>query len=275
MQSGGAADFRHAIRTFRYTEGDPVSVLAAYERFRFLWGAISDTRSSDTSYSTAQTSATLGTSAAPGAGVGVRRAVLVFDRSAALAGADTAETHFDFLNITGGDPDDSWDDADFSTVEALIGTWWTAERPQASQLLKFREIRWYRHGPDIPPPNPVERITAVGTLGTSSLDMLPPQACTNITFRTGSRRNWGRAAIPWPTEGRNDPNGFLNTTSVDSMATNAAALYSSAVAADFPLVVVSLTDLATFNVEEVEVDNVWDVQRRRRWKTSTYRKILP
>ena len=44
---------------------------------------------------------------------------------------------------------------------------------------------------------------------------------------------------------------------------------------DFHLVVVSAARHSALTVEKIEVDDNVDIIRRRRWKQSTYRKILP
>jgi hypothetical protein len=52
-------------------------------------------------------------------------------------------------------------------------------------------------------------------------------------------------------------------------------MVTGAAAADFALVVYSKALSAALVVERIEVDDNLDVIRRRRWKSSTYRKILP
>lgn len=69
--------------------------------------------------------------------------------------------------------------------------------------------------------------------------------------------------------------GRFSNSYVDSVAGATNTLVTSAASSDFYLVVYSKTKNALLNVESVEVDNVPDVVRRRRWKTATYKKILP
>src|SRR4051794_20634981 len=98
--------------------------LAAFTRFKFLWGAL-EAESGDPVYTTSQTK-TLGASAVGGDGIGARRAQLVFTRTPPGTGSeDVAVMHFDFLNMTSGEPDDTWTAADYTTLQADIAAWWT------------------------------------------------------------------------------------------------------------------------------------------------------
>lgn len=250
-------------------------VLADYVRFRWLWGAVDWQSGSESPYTSAQTGANLGTSAAAGVGVGVRRAVLHFNRATMVANADDSECHFDFLNITGGDPDDTWTPTDYTTLEGYLATWWGSIKNTVKSSVKLDHISWYRHGPGINPPNPAERVTTVNVAGTGVADTMPPQVAQTTTFRTGVRRSWGRTYLPAMTIGAADGGtGKCAVSVVDELANAAGALLASAVAHDFPLVVTSKHLNAVLNVEAVEVDDLFDVIRRRRWKQTTYRKIL-
>jgi hypothetical protein len=252
-----------------------VSVLTAYQRFRFLWGAVDWEGGSDSPYTGAQTGANLGTSAAAGVGVGVRRVVLVFDRTTAVTGSDAAECHFDFLNYTAGSPDDSWITSDYTTLEGYLDTWWTAVKPRINSQIKLIAYRWYRHGPGINPPNPAERVTTRSVAGTGTGNMLPPQDAFSITFRTAVRRSWGRTYLPGLNMDQVTAPGKWGSTGVDAVVNATGALLSSAIGSDFPLVVVSNHLSAVLNVESVSADDLADVIRRRRWKQATYHKILP
>jgi hypothetical protein len=248
-------------------------VLAYYSRFRFLWGAVDWQGGSESPYTNAQTGASLGTSAAAGVGVGVRRAVLCWDRSGMLAGMDDAQSHFDFLNITGGDPDDTWTSGDYTTLETAITTWWAAIRGDFDNAMSLRDIKWYRHGPGIHPPNPAERVTSPLMAGTSAATALPPQVATTLTFRTAVRRSWGRTYIPGLTTSHLTSEGGLANAKVDALATATNTLVHTANDADFPLVVTSVHLNAVLNCEATEVDDVLDIQRKRRYKHYQYRVI--
>ena len=171
-------------------------VVAAYERFRALWGLIDWQGATGNPYSTAQTKPTMGTSAAAGTGVGVRRCVLHVDRQGQIAGEDDAEFHFDFLNITGGSPDDTWTSGDYTTLEGYLDTFWTAVKGYVSTGAKLAGYHWYRHGPGIVAPNPAERVVTRSVADTSSVNGMAPQCAATITFETAVRRSWGRTYLP-------------------------------------------------------------------------------
>lgn len=249
---------------------------SVYGRLRFLWDAVDITfRASDSSYSPAETGTSLGPSAVAGAGVGVRRAALICDRTAAIAGADPVETHIDFLNLTGGEPDDTWITSDYTACEALISAFLTSMKPHLYPTYKWTEIAWYRHGYGIVAPNPAERLTTISIVGTGSSGQSPPQISNTLTLRTGARRHWGRLYWPAVESGEMNVDGQMNSTSVDAWCGILNTLVTNAFSAEYPVVVTSLTDPGVFNVEHVEVDSNIDIQRRRRWKQADYRKILP
>lgn len=251
-------------------------VLADYTRFRWTWGGIDFQHGSGHPYGTSDTGPSAGASAAAGAGVGVRRAVLHVDRTGLVAGADDAEFHFDFLNITGGSPDDTWTSTDYSTLEGYLDTFWTAVKGYVSPGCKLSQYSWYRHGPGVGSPNPAERVTARSVVGTSGSGPLPPQDAATITLRTSVRRSWGRTYLPGLCENAMDgSSAHFSHAFCDNVGNAAAALLHSAIGGDFPMVVTSIVNSAVLNVEHIAVDDLADVIRRRRWKTASYKKILP
>lgn len=184
--------------------------------------------------------------------------------------------HFDFMNLTSSAPDDTWTTTDYTTLETALQSFWTSTKIYSDPKTKLREIRWHRVGVGIPKPNPAERVFILTTMdpGTGTAGLAVPQVACSITFRTAVRRSWGRTYLPFngaalSTQGR------LTTTQVDNIAGAANSLYTAAAAADFFLVVTSLHLSAALNVERVEVDDVLDIIRRRRWKHTVYRKLLP
>lgn len=247
----------------------------SFVKFRFLWGAVDFQAGSSVPYSAAQTGTNLGTSAAP-PGIGVRRASIVWDRSVASTGDDVALTHFDFLNVTGGDPDDTWIDSDYTTLEGYLNTWASSMAIFIHPSIKTREIRWYRHGPGLVAPLPAERVTPFVHAGSDAGYMTPPQCASTITFRTSVRRSWGRTYLPGISSNHIvSSSGRLTSAYVDGVAGYAKNLSDSAASSDFLLVVTSNRLDAVLNAEHVEVDDNVDIQRRRRWDKPTYSKIVP
>jgi hypothetical protein len=245
-----------------------------YFHFRAFWGAFDVTYTTPEYTGSALVSA--GTSAAPGSGVGVRRAQLRFARTPpSTFDDDLAEMHFDFMNITGGDPDDTWTDTDFSDLEGYLSTWFTAVAGRMHTSHTFQEIRWYRIGTGVTPPNPAERVTAMGAGGTASSSMLPPQNAASITLKTARRKQWGRTYFPGLTSSSHTSAGQLGTGTVDDLAAATDALAVSAKTKQFYLGVVSDVAGSFFAAEQVQVDDVSDIIRSRRWRNKTYVKVLP
>lgn len=216
-----------------------------------------------------------GTSAVVGSGVGVRRATLLIDRSIQVAGSDPMFIHFDFLNMTSGSPDDTWITTDFTALETLLATFITTVSAYWSDKWRYTQVAWHRVGTGIGKPNPAERTLILTTpiAGSIATPVAIPQAACSITFRTGVRASWGRTYLPYA--GTAGVSAKLVSTTVDAICTAAHTLAAGAAAQDFYLVVTSLAKASTLNVEKVEVDDIFDVIRRRRWKQSTYRKLLP
>lgn len=207
--------------------------------------------------------ATLGTDAV--GGIGVRRATLVFDREAATPSDDDMNMHFSFMNITGGDPDDTWTSTDYSTLEALLATWWTTQKQYCGTYARFSRILWHKVGKGIGKPNPATRILdIVSPVNGTGTVVQPPQCACAITLRTGLRRHWGRTYAPL--HSALDANGRLTSTQRSNISGAAVTLLQAALAADFQPVVYSATKQIVFGVEAVGVDDVVDIVRRRRWK---------
>jgi hypothetical protein len=247
---------------------------APYFHLRAFWGAF------DLSYGTPQyTGAAIvsaGSSAASGSGVGVRRAELVFDRlPPGLISDDVAAMHFDFLNLTAGAPDDTWTAADFASVESSIGFWWGAVKALVHESHTLREIRWYRVGTGVVPPNPAARVTPVGFAGTSSSQMLPPQIAVSLTMKTARRLQWGRTYLPGLTTASIGGRGILESASITALANALDTLITSTASNDFHAGVLSKVAGSFFTTESIQVDNIADVIRRRRWRNPTQRVVKP
>jgi hypothetical protein len=245
--------------------------LTAYTRFRFLWGAVDWESGSGTPYSSAQT-ANLGTNAVTG--VAARRVLVQISRGTTV---DPAIMHFDMVKAPAGTPTDAWSTTDYTTAETALDAWWTTTKAKVAGGYSLAQYGWYRCGVGITPPNPAIRVVSRSVAGTGAYGDLPPQVACSITFRTASRRSWGRTYLPLGALGGSTDlsGGRFSNAYCDAIAGAAHTLVGALAAADLYLVVCSETKSALLNVESVEVDNVPDVIRRRRWKTSTYKKILP
>lgn len=249
--------------------------LTAYQRYRMLWGGIDWQFGSQNPYSNAQTADGGADARGPNPKVGLRKAVLYFDRSSKVPALDDSQCHFTFLNLTGGSPDDTWITSDYTTLEGYLQAFWTTIKPYSRADTKLREIRWYRVGPGVVAPNPAERtLSGINVAGTGVTIANPQQCACSLTFRTAVRKSWGRTYLPMEAM-TVATNGRIGSATVDTVAGAANTLVAAAAGADFYLGVYSPRLGGFLNAEQVEVDDIPDVIRRRRPKTLNYRKILP
>jgi hypothetical protein len=115
----------------------------------------------------------------------------------------------------------------------------------------------------------------VGTPGTDSSGVAPPQVAISITLKTAARKQWGRTYVPGLGLGGISGQGVISNAFVDGIASASDALVTSSLADDFHVGVLSKIAGSFFIAESIQVDNVFDVIRRRRWRNATYRKVLP
>ena len=249
--------------------------VTAFTRLRMLWGGFDWQHGTDHPYSTSQT-VTGGTSAVASGGIGVRRCAITIDRASQHGGADAALMHFSVLNMTSGAPDDTWTSTDYTQAETAISAFFSSMATYWPTGYKVTIYNWYREGDGVVKPNPAERQTVLTTpiAGSGSGHLEAPQVATTITFRTGVRHSWGRTYFPAVNLTGNN-SGNITSGNVDAIAGYAQTMVNSLASNDLHLVVVSKPLHASLNVEHVEVDDNFDIVRRRRWKSSTYKKILP
>jgi len=248
--------------------------MAGYLHVHAFWGAV-DIDLGSGAYTPADR-VSLGPSAAPTVGIGVRRAQFVIDPTPPGSFADDVRTmHFDFLNITGGSPDDTWTSGDYTTMDTHALNLWGAMSTYITTAYHLREVRWYRIGPGVNPPNPPEHVVTVGAAGTSSSDELLPQAALSLTFKTADRKRWGRTYVPGLTTAILDTHGVAKTASVDALGAALDTIMAATIGDDFHPVVYSKTTQAANYMEKLQIDNLLDVIRSRRWRNATHKYLTP
>ena len=218
-----------------------------------------------------------------------RHIQMVFADSGNADPRDRMVTTLDVANITGGAIDGTWTDADYTTVQAIVGqlaTGWTTGFGQGR--LRHLENRYYVSAFNpLSDPRPFmrggspERIfpgTAVG--GASSAAIMQNQCSFTTTERTVYPRHWGRNYWPFPHNGLLSLQGGIATANVDALAQLVHDRYEDLMDAEFfPVVPITQVDKqparGLLTVSEIQVDNVPDVIRRRRIAATGYRKVLP
>lgn len=203
----------------------------------------------------------------------------VYSRAPAGSTEDVAITTHHFVNYTGGAVDPSWDSGDFTTAEAAFDTFANVIKTYQPNTVALTQYRWYEKSAATETPgteNPPVRVTTKSVTGTGSGSALPPQCAISVTEKTSARKSWGRFYIPSVVHGVLDPpSGRLNTTTVDNLALQAKNLYETLATAELVPIVWSSKHKHGYAVERIQVDNIVDVIRRRRYDTGTYRKSYP
>lgn len=192
------------------------------------------------------------------------------------AGDDQVFT-IDLVNITNGNVDGTWTDADYDYCVGLLNTMCVDMLPNIVSYLTLREIRAYIAGFNPysnPKPfaatGPPERVYPLALTGALT-GSFPPQPCTTVTEMTPSRPHWGRFYTPTFGAACYAPGGRLAASVVAALATNAHDTYNNLMSNQFfPVVPTTQSSKAPARtlqtVSGVRVDDVSDVQRRRRYQ---------
>lgn len=200
----------------------------------------------------------------------------------AAAGTDDAVTTHHFVKLAGGVPSADWVAADFIAVEAAILAFWDAIKNQYTARTSLKQIRWYRVDPDVPLSGPPVRIVDPAVAGTiaEANGQNPPQVAISVTEKTSSAPNWGRFYLPAPGDTHATGFGRIGAASQTAIADGADVMYEAFVAASCPAVVYSKAKAArettggtelpaqpatAFGVTSIQVDDLYDVIRSRRW----------
>lgn len=179
-----------------------------------------------------------------------------------------------WINTTGGDLDVTWTTADYQAVEAANEAMWTSLASMIPSGTRLVEHRWYPYGPDVNPPNPPVRVTTLGTpkVGTGAAGGAH-QVAETVTLRTPLRRHWGRIYLPLGVHNIATGGQFSSST-VDTIAAAARTMLTASFSSQgICPVVYDRNRRSALGVTAVECDSVPDIIRRRRPRTTAYRKI--
>lgn len=198
---------------------------------------------------------------------------------------DVAMCTFHFLNLTDGTPDASWITSDYTQVEGAFNAFWAAIDDHYDSSTKLGDYVWRADGPAFRPHgsslSPTLRIAASsGTAGLLTGEYLPPQVAITVTevtpakytvenvegVGTQQRNRWGRFYLPSPSA-LDVVAGRLASSAAETIAVAAQTFYNACVAADHIPVVYSPTTGSSWAVDEIHVDDIFDVIRSRRYVT--------
>lgn len=213
---------------------------------------------------------------------------------------DVDQCTFHFLNLTDGDPDDSWTEGDFGVVEDAFDTYWEDLKTTFAPTTALHMYSWRKDGPAYKPHgtelSPLVREVPRASPGTEGLgtQQLPPQCAISVTEvtpatfvvhgvgvpghaegtgRTQTRNRWGRFYLPAPDIG-SITQGRFTEAFAENVSLKTQSFYNACVAGDIIPVVYSPTTGDTWNITEVHVDDIVDVQRSRRYVTPLSRSAM-
>lgn len=217
-----------------------------------------------------------------------------------LLDEDVRVCTFHHIKLSGGQPISTWDPADFTTLDQAYATWWGSLKVAYRPEFSWKRIAAYKAGPNIAPPQPPVYSADKNTPGTSDgASSLPPQVALSVTEIAGQKKNWGRFYLPAPATswGANyviTVGGRPSQELIDLVLTATDVLYETCLTANLPHVVYRSHLLANRptgpdqkpstlpdrpanaqTVEKLQIDNVYDVIRSRRWENPTNRQQLP
>jgi hypothetical protein len=212
----------------------------------------------------------------------LRKLQVTFTRGASGLSEDVAVCTFDLAKVVSEDFV-AWNvTPDLATCEARFNTWWAAVKAIYRTDTVLSQYRWYKSGPAFPVSGPPVRITTPATPGTvtTATTQAPPQCAIDVSEHTRLRKHWGRFYLPAPAISAFAATGRLSSANVTMISTATVALYNGLKADGFPVVVYSRAKperkaksgatlppqpARAYLVEELKVDDIIDVIRRRRY----------
>jgi hypothetical protein len=175
-----------------------------------------------------------------------------------------------------------------------MSAFWTAVQDRYRPTTILDQYRWYAVGPEIEealgapgrtgPPRRIVDVEIAGTHSTSGVGSLPPQVAVSVTEQTSDPQAWGRFYMPAPAAEWVTTYGRVHSTFHTALANAADTLYEACVTAGAIPVVYSSAkperetkagttlppkDARALTVDQLQVDDLYDVIRSRRWDAPT------
>jgi hypothetical protein len=215
-----------------------------------------------------------------------RKFQVVAENNVSVERADDQIFSFELVNYTNGQPDNTWTDADYTTVDNALELFLTTYRSAMVPYLTFTEMRAYirQFNPySNPKPfadsGPPEKVNVMNYPGLAT-QVGWPQSCTTITEKTPARKHWGRFYLPTLSPGTSTTSGHLTPAVADSIIAAWSTFLTTVMDAGFtPVVPTTQIDKVQARtlqgVTSVQIDDVTDVIRRRRYRSASYRHEIP
>lgn len=171
--------------------------------------------------------------------------------------------------------------SELSAIETIVNAYATLIANKQNSGVTLSEYVWHELRASHPPADgggekvgPAIRRTPKSVVGANATSRTPDQISATITLQTASRKHWGRIYVPglrlsaWDTT-----YGRLTTTVADDLATAMRGLVNDLNTAGYTVGVWSYKFQAFLPVYKVAVDDVVDIQRRRRAKQKSYQRV--
>lgn len=190
---------------------------------------------------------------------------------------DRAQITFDVVKLSGGENDATWDTSQVTGALTHLNGIVNAISGYQDNNFTWAETRCYVRrfnelGPGFANMGDPVYTVATGWPGTSSAtNVLPYQVALSVTERTTLRKHWGRFYIPCPSTSALDGYGRWTSATCSAIAGIVGDGYEALGNANYLAVVPSGASRTLFSVTQVQVDDIPDVQRRRRARTTLIR----
>jgi hypothetical protein len=221
-----------------------------------------------------------------------RRFAFHFADTSSQDPADDQVFTMDFVNLTNGDVDSSWDAGDYADFDPAVRAFLTALAPLFANRLTCDYVNAYRmsFNPYLPPGSPDELKKPFADSGPPEHQFLinevgtgqgqAPQVTSTVSEITLSRSHWGRMYLPNLATSSVAISGRLTNAAADAYCQAVHDLYDTMATLQFYAVVpttqIDKHAARTLQfVNGVRVDDVVDVHRSRRHQHALYKKTLP
>ena len=164
-----------------------------------------------------------------------------------------------------------------SLVETDLAAWWVSLKNQITSQHSLLAYRWYQYLETNTKPGPAVRTTQVLSPGTAIGAVLPLQTAATVTWRTASRKHWGRVYVPGLTATAMSSSGLghFSSAAVDAICGAFHTLFNAVAAhTGLQVVVASRQYFGLLTISQMNMDDTPDQQRRRRPDRPTYNKLF-
>lgn len=203
----------------------------------------------------------------------VNLAQVVFDREQLSPDEDVAIITMHWRGAEPGFPD-NW--APMTSTERgnatqKIESAFQGIKARFTNKMSLREVRWYATHADGTPAGGAIEIQNVNMAFTGVDNALPPQVACSVTWKTDKRATWGRFYLPGLIQTQLAPNGRLLDSSADAIVAEMAGLADRGSTVTETLTVWSKKEGTHHDPQVVQIDDVLDVIRSRRFSSTLYR----